>query len=319
MDKYKHISFIPPENVASAAKKGLEYRQKAGDKGGLSTSQAKLEVVGSGVQRAVNLKNRDELSPDTIKRMKAFFDRHKKNKSINPKFKDEPWKDKGYTSHLLWGGDPGYSWVKKVVKYMETADNKAKIKRAGSAARVILSFYKSCIAEEPQLEMGKKIEEEHEDVYEYFSKYLKKHDVEMPVSREDFYEMIAKAHIKELPNYYSKLKEMEGETHKEAIDFSSIAPLLTPAEDLDERELARALRLSISAEQDAVHLYELIADACEDERVKELMQDVANEEKVHAFEFQAMLDSISSKEEKFKEEGYKEVEDKFKVKSMKRN
>lgn len=118
--KYKHIDFVPPKSVAKQAEKGLEYRQRAGDKGGLSVQQAEKEGVGSGVQRAVNLKNRDEMDPSTVKRMKAFFDRHKKNKAV-AKGK-EPWEDKGYVAWLLWGGDPGYTWAKKIVEKMEKAD-----------------------------------------------------------------------------------------------------------------------------------------------------------------------------------------------------
>jgi len=87
--------------------------------------EAKKEGIGSGVQRAVNLKNRTQMSPSTVRRMKAFFDRHKKNKEINPKHKDEPWKDRGYVAWLLWGGDPGYTWAQKVVDQMDRADKKS--------------------------------------------------------------------------------------------------------------------------------------------------------------------------------------------------
>jgi hypothetical protein len=186
-----------------------------------------------------------------------------------------------------------------------------KIERAGSAARVILSFYKSCLAEETQVDLGKKIEKEHSDVYDFFSKHLKKHGVDMPVSRDKFFEMIARAHIKELPNYYSELIKMEDRAKKgkEAIDFSSIAPILTPENELDKRELARAIRLSISAEQDAVHLYELLADASSDEKVKKILQDIADEEKVHEGEFQRMLQEIDKSNAGFISEGEKEVEE----------
>lgn len=126
--KYEHIDFKPPKAVAEAAAKGLEYRKKANpsDKGGLTPAEAAKEGIGSGVQRAVNLKNRDNLSPETIKQMNRFFSRHEKNKSIAPEFKDEPWKDKGYVSWLLWGGDPGKTWVEKVLGQMEKADEKAE-------------------------------------------------------------------------------------------------------------------------------------------------------------------------------------------------
>lgn len=126
--KYEHIDFKPPKSVADAASRGLEWRKKNDGKGGLSTQQAKSEGVGSGVQRAVNLKNRDTMSPSTIRKMKGFFDRHEKNKSV-PKGK-QPWEDKGRIAWELWGGDPGRSWANKIVKQMEAADKKEKKKKA---------------------------------------------------------------------------------------------------------------------------------------------------------------------------------------------
>jgi len=128
----KSQTFVPPKNVAEAAIKGLKYRAKAGGKGGLTPEQASKEGIGSGVQRAVNLKNRDKLSLKTIKKMKAFFDRHQKNKSISPKYKDEPWKDRGYVAWLLWGGDPGYAWAKKILKQEE--------KKKKMAQRVVKAY-----------------------------------------------------------------------------------------------------------------------------------------------------------------------------------
>lgn len=122
MPRYEHINFVPPKNVAEAASKGLEYRRRAGGRGGLDVFEAKKHGIGSGVQRAVNLKNRNKLSPDTVKRMKAFFTRHEKNKAIDPKYKKEPWKDRGYVAWLLWGGDAGFAWSRKIVKQMMNAD-----------------------------------------------------------------------------------------------------------------------------------------------------------------------------------------------------
>jgi 2'-5' RNA ligase/ribosomal protein S18 acetylase RimI-like enzyme len=135
-DKYKHINFQPPESVAKVAEKGLEYRQKASpsNKGGLTSEEAGKEGIGSGVQRAVNLKNRDNIAPDTIKQMHGFFSRHQKNKGISEEHKGEPWNDKGYVSWLLWGGDPGFAWVKKVLKQMEAADKKAAAAKKKEAA-----------------------------------------------------------------------------------------------------------------------------------------------------------------------------------------
>lgn len=131
--KYDHIDFKPPASVAKAAEKGLEYRKRQGeDKAGLTPGEASKEGIGSGVQRAVNLKNRDEISPEVIRQMNGFFSRHEKNKSVDPKYEGEPWKDKGYVAWLLWGGDPGKAWVAKVLKQMESADQ-------GKKARFVLA------------------------------------------------------------------------------------------------------------------------------------------------------------------------------------
>lgn len=58
-----------------------------------------------------------------------------------------------------------------------------------------------------ELQMGIKVESEHNDVYEYLQEHFK----DMPLSKEDFYKRIAKAHLREIPDYYSRLKIMEKE------------------------------------------------------------------------------------------------------------
>ena len=125
--RYNHIDFKPPQSVADAAKLGLEYRKKASpsNRGGLTAEEAGKHGIGSGVQRAANLKNRHTMSPKTVRMMSRFFSRHEKNKAINPKFRGTPWNDKGYVAWLLWGGDPGKSWANKIVRQMEAADKKA--------------------------------------------------------------------------------------------------------------------------------------------------------------------------------------------------
>lgn len=119
---YSHINFKPPESVARAATRGLDLRKKASpsNRGGLTTSEAAKHGIGSGVARAASLKNRQNISPSTVRRMKAFFDRHSAYKH---KHKTDPG-GKAHVSWLLWGGDPGYAWSKKIVRQMEAADKK---------------------------------------------------------------------------------------------------------------------------------------------------------------------------------------------------
>jgi hypothetical protein len=99
--------FVPPQEVRANAKRGLELRKKY-NRGG-------TEV---GVARARDLSNGSALSLDTVKRMNSYFSRHEVDK------KGEGWgKDSaGYIAWLLWGGDAGWSWAKKIIREQETKE-----------------------------------------------------------------------------------------------------------------------------------------------------------------------------------------------------
>lgn len=118
--KYAHIDFVPTAAMAEVAARGLRWREKAGGRGGLTTRQAAAEGVGSGVQRAVQIKYRRRISPDTIRRMVAFFDRHEGNKAVAPG--KEPHEDRGAVAWALWGGDPGRRWANRILRQMQRAD-----------------------------------------------------------------------------------------------------------------------------------------------------------------------------------------------------
>ena len=77
----------------------------------------------------------------------------------------------------------------------------------------------------------------------------------------------------------------------------------------DERETVRAIRDAIIAEEGAINQYETIVDSTKDERVKEVLQDIANEEKVHVGELQRLLKALLDDEQGFLDEGAEEVED----------
>jgi rubrerythrin len=82
---------------------------------------------------------------------------------------------------------------------------------------------------------------------------------------------------------------------------------IVPVKKMDKRELTRALRLSLAAEEEAIHLYEALADATDNQLAKTVLQDIANEEKVHAGEFQRLLNILLKDEEKWLAEGAEEV------------
>ena len=131
--KYEHIDFTPPQGVADAAERGLELRrEQTGDKAGLTPAEAAEEGIGSGVQRAVNLKNRDTISPEVIGQMVGFFARHGKNiaKARKLKTREEQIDSNMYVSDLLWGGEPGEKWANRIKDMMEAADEKEKQSKA---------------------------------------------------------------------------------------------------------------------------------------------------------------------------------------------
>lgn len=105
------VDLTPTEEMASAARRGLELRKKHG-RGG-------TEV---GVARARDLSNRKTLSPSTVRRMHSYFARHEVDKQ------GEGWGEDsaGYIAWLLWGSDAAWAWAKRKIKELDRAEGKDK-------------------------------------------------------------------------------------------------------------------------------------------------------------------------------------------------
>ncbi|MEM2281162.1 MAG: ferritin family protein [Candidatus Bathyarchaeia archaeon] len=69
------------------------------------------------------------------------------------------------------------------------------------------------------------------------------------------------------------------------------------------------LRAAIIAELDAVNLYEQLAAATDNEKIKKVLLEVAKEEKTHVGEFQALLLEEDKEQVQELEKGRKEVEE----------
>lgn len=80
-----------------------------------------------------------------------------------------------------------------------------------------------------------------------------------------------------------------------------------PDRKLTPSELARAIRLNIAAELEAVHLYTAHADATDNELARKVLLDVADEERVHAGEFQRLLSILLPDEDRLMAKGAAEV------------
>jgi hypothetical protein len=114
------IDLKSTNEMAANAERGLALREKHG-RGG-------TEV---GVARARDIKNRKNLSPDTVRRMNSYFARHEVDK------KGEGWgKDSaGYIAWLLWGGDAGKAWAERKSKELDRKEDKTVNSKASHSVQ----------------------------------------------------------------------------------------------------------------------------------------------------------------------------------------
>ena len=97
------VNLTPPDSARNNAKKVKRWIEEHG----------RDEVKGmtqTGLARMNQLIDGGELSPETVKRI-AAFNRHRKNATVSPEFKDTPWKDRGHVAWLGWGGTTGVDWA----------------------------------------------------------------------------------------------------------------------------------------------------------------------------------------------------------------
>jgi len=78
---------------------------------------------------------------------------------------------------------------------------------------------------------------------------------------------------------------------------------------LTKEELVRTVRFMVSAEYEAVQMYMQLAESTDDKLAKEVLIDIADEERVHAGEFLRLLHHLAPDEQKFYDKGYEEVEE----------
>ena len=82
-----------------------------------------------------------------------------------------------------------------------------------------------------------------------------------------------------------------------------------PDRKLTKSELIRAIRLNVAAEHEAIHLYMAHADATDHALAKEVLIDIANEEREHVDEFNRLLDILTGDEAEWLAEGREEVDE----------
>lgn len=100
-------NLTPTKAVSDEAAKGLKLRKKHG-RGGTQV----------GLERGKQLAERRELKPEIVKKMRAYFARHKVDKR-GKNFGDQDNPSAGYIAWLLWGGDAGKEWSERTMKKLE--------------------------------------------------------------------------------------------------------------------------------------------------------------------------------------------------------
>jgi len=127
---------------------------------------------------------------------------------------------------------------------------------------------------------------------------------------------IAKAHLMEISDYYTRLKKMEdGAKNKTASkkyifkmaivskkSLSDPNQYKTPAK-FTEKETLAAVRQSIIAEMDAINLYEAMKASSDNEEFRDLLDHIIEEEKEHSAELFVYLHKVDpEQQDAFKEE-----------------
>lgn len=95
-------------------------------------------------------------------------------------------------------------------------------------------------------------------------------------------------------------------------EFGSPFSGLASERKLTHEELVRAIRFMIAAEYEAVQLYMQLAESIDHKLAREVLEDIADEERVHAGEFLRLLRELAPDEEKFYTEGAEEVDEMIK-------
>lgn len=99
---------VPPKSVRYAARKGLEIRRRRAK----TTKRPGGTAVG--VARARDLSSGRNLSDATIRRMKAFFDRH--DGAVERASRKKNPEGPSAVAWALWGGTAGRRWASGIVQ-----------------------------------------------------------------------------------------------------------------------------------------------------------------------------------------------------------
>jgi hypothetical protein len=118
--------------MAAAAKRGLKLHEE-----GKSGDGLKPETVA----RANRLARREEMNPEWLREMNAWFARHE-SASKSPGWDKAGEEKPGFVAWLLWGGTPAKNWAARKVKQMQASDRSIDyVGKAAALKSVMLSTH----------------------------------------------------------------------------------------------------------------------------------------------------------------------------------
>jgi hypothetical protein len=120
--------YVPSAAMVANAKRALDVRE--------SKPASQRGMTSVGIARARDIINKRALSEDTVRRMKAYFDRHAVDKQ------GETWDEqgKGWQAWNGWGGDAGQTWANAIIERLNRRENSAGTERAELRSPVEAEF-----------------------------------------------------------------------------------------------------------------------------------------------------------------------------------
>ena len=109
LEEGARAGFRADAEVAAEARRGLKLRAQF-NRGGTAI----------GARRAGQLANRKVVSVETLRRMVEYFDRHEIDLEAPAARRGAPgYPSAGRIAWLLWGGDSGRAWARRVLRAYE--------------------------------------------------------------------------------------------------------------------------------------------------------------------------------------------------------
>ena len=122
------IDFSPPEGVRAECARGLQwYKEGHGGDG----------LVSATVEWARKLAAGQNITPDKVRKMKAWLARHAIDlEAEGAKPGEDGYPSPGRVAWALWGGDPAVGWSNKLVRALDAEENNAQASFSEEAEKI---------------------------------------------------------------------------------------------------------------------------------------------------------------------------------------